>query len=334
MKKSSAITLSCIFFCAAMALVRPIFAEPPDSTESLYKLKEYTASVLYDDKAFPGDPLFVRVNLSPSKRKTRKLLGSSLECKAQLVSSEQESKAIRKTELYQTDFSEKRRSDSLLGAIPTSSYLEPGKYIIKLELNAYGLEENMIEIPVEIGEKEFVKETIPLDSANTAIRTDNSRKRMEQIERLNKILGEKNAGAVYETSGFSYPTDATRRTSFFADRRVFVYSDGKKSESLHYGIDWGVPEGTNVASCGRGKIVMAEFRISTGWSVCIEHFPGLYSLYYHLCRLDVKEGQIVEKGQSIGLSGSTGLATGPHIHWEVRLNGEAVNPDWFIGRQL
>ena len=74
---------------------------------------------------------------------------------------------------------------------------------------------------------------------------------------------------------------------------------------------------------------MAENRISTGWSVCIEHLPGLYSLYYHMSKLNVEVGQIVEKGKLLGLSGSTGLATGPHLHWEVRLNIEAVNPDFF-----
>lgn len=334
MKKKSAVTFACIFFCAAMAIVRPIFAdEQEDSFQALYKFSQYTAAVLYNQKAFPGDPLFIKITLSPSNKKTRKLIGQNLSCHAQLVPAKGDGNASRKTDFYQTDFSEKRMSDTLIGAFATSTYMAPGEYIIRLALNAYGLEENSIELPVAIGEKEFVKETIPLDRTNTAIRTDSSKERMSQIEKLNRILGEKNADAVYELSGFSYPTDATRRTSFFADRRVFVYSDGRKSESLHYGIDWGVPTGTNVAACGRGKVVLAEFRISTGWSVCIEHFPGLYSLYYHLSSLDVSDGQIVGKGQSLGLSGATGLATGPHIHWEVRLNGEAVNPDWFIGRQ-
>ena len=82
-------------------------------------------------------------------------------------------------------------------------------------------------------------------------------------------------------------------------------------------------------SAQEGKVVLAEFRISTGWSVVIEHLPGLYSLYYHLSSLNVKEGDRVKSGEKIGLSGSTGLATGPHLHWEVRLNAGAVKPDFF-----
>lgn len=72
--------------------------------------------------------------------------------------------------------------------------------------------------------------------------------------------------------------------------------------------------------------MLAESRISTGWSVVIEHLPGLYSLYYHLDSLDVHEGQYVNQGEKLGHSG----ATSPHLHWEIRLNMEAVNPEFFL----
>jgi murein DD-endopeptidase MepM/ murein hydrolase activator NlpD len=136
---------------------------------------------------------------------------------------------------------------------------------------------------------------------------------------------------VYQQGAFSPPTTATRRTSFFGDRRVYAYSNGKSSTTEHYGIDYGVPTGTAVFACAAGKIVMAEDRISTGWSVVIEHLPGLYSLYYHMDSLAVKVNQIVKMGDEIGKSGATGLATGPHLHWEMRLHGNAVSPDFFTG---
>ena len=59
----------------------------------------------------------------------------------------------------------------------------------------------------------------------------------------------------------------------------------------------------------------------------IEHLPGLFSLYYHLSALVAKQGEVVERGQIIGLSGMTGFATGPHLHWEVEASGIAVDPD-------
>ena len=75
---------------------------------------------------------------------------------------------------------------------------------------------------------------------------------------------------------------------------------------------------------------MAEERISTGWSVVIEHLPGLYSLYYHMNELKVKKGDSVKAGTLLGHSGATGLATGPHLHWEVRMNSVCLEPDSFV----
>ena len=123
-------------------------------------------------------------------------------------------------------------------------------------------------------------------------------------------------------------------TSFFGDRRVYAYTGGGSSTSLHYGIDYGIPTGSEVTACGQGRVVMAENRISTGWSIVIEHLPGVYSLYYHMDSLTVEKGDMVKQGTLIGYSGATGLATGPHLHWEVRVNGNAVNPDFFVSDEF
>jgi murein DD-endopeptidase MepM/ murein hydrolase activator NlpD len=81
-------------------------------------------------------------------------------------------------------------------------------------------------------------------------------------------------------------------------------------------------------------VVLARPRIVTGNSVIIEHFPGVYSLYYHLDTIAVAEGGLVEKGGLLGESGATGLATGPHLHWEIRAAGENADPDAFINRSV
>ena len=240
---------------------------------------------------------------------------------------------MAKSQFYQIEnsLSKKSAKTVLLAGAPLSSYAKTGDYSAKITFKVFNKEENSIELPVKIIPKDFVSETIPLNATNTAIKTDNSAERADQIKRLNAILDTKNYDAVYETRAFVPPTPATRRTSFFADRRTFAYSNGKSSTSLHYGIDYGIPIGSEVKACGKGKVVMAENRISTGWSVCIEHLPGLYSLYYHMSELNVGVGQSVNQGDFLGFSGATGLATGPHLHWEIRLNMEAVSPDFFTG---
>jgi murein DD-endopeptidase MepM/ murein hydrolase activator NlpD len=75
-------------------------------------------------------------------------------------------------------------------------------------------------------------------------------------------------------------------------------------------------------------------RIISGYSIIIEHAPGIYSIYYHLDSIIAQEGSIVEAGEVIGLSGSTGFSTGPHLHWELRVNTENTDPDAFVARPL
>lgn len=220
------------------------------------------------------------------------------------------------------------------GAIPLSTWLTEGEFTLIFTYKDSTGATQTENYDITVVPKEFLNEDIPLNATNTAIRTDTSEKKAAQIDRLNEVLFTVNPNANYYEGRFIQPVDTTRRTSFFGDRRTYVYNTGTKSVSEHYGIDFGVPTGTPVKACGSGKVVLAENRVSTGWSIVIEHLPGLYSLYYHMDSLIAAEGDIVKQGDVIGLSGATGLATGPHLHWEIRLNGSAVNPDYFKENQL
>ena len=303
-----------------------------------FKFTDYTLTAYYSREVQPGDAVFVRLIIDTKDKKLIKSLEESSGETAKLSifrlndDKTPAQKATAKSDFYgiERKAGKKMIHSVLLTGAAISTWAKSGDYSAEITYSAFGKSENTISLPFKIIEKEFVSETIPLNAKNTAIRTDTSPERKAQIESLNKILGTKNYDAVFETSRFEPPTQATRRTSFFGDRRVFAYSDGKSSTTLHYGIDYGVPTGTEIRSSGKGKVVMAEDRISTGWSVVVEHLPGLYSLYYHMSKLNVEVGQTVDRGELLGLSGATGLATGPHLHWEVRLNWEAVSPDFFV----
>ena len=283
----------------------------PDGNKKLH--------ITYTDKVFPGDAVFIRLALEDG----------ILEKAQALLFVDTNEKVLASVELYEVPPADRGRL--YIALIPLSSWYEPGDFHIKLTYRLRNKKEEALSLPVAMQKKDFVSETVHLDAKNTAIRTNTAdEKRQAQIKRLNDILGTVNYSAVYHSGHFGLPVTQTRRTAFFADRRVYAYSNGKSATSLHYGIDFGVPEGTPVFSCGDGKVVLAENRISTGYSVVIEHLPGMYSLYYHLSSYSVKEGDTVKRGEQIGLSGATGLATGPHLHWEVRLLGQAVNPDLFV----
>jgi Peptidase family M23 len=184
-----------------------------------------------------------------------------------------------------------------------------------------------IRVPFQVTARQFASETIPLTSELTALLTQpDPRKTAEAVE-LARILAAADPGEVHETGAFALPLTKPRRTAGYGDRREYRYDNGSSDLSVHNGVDLALPEGTPVAACGRGRVVMAKERVVTGWTVVIEHLPGLYSLYYHMSGVTVREGELVEQGQRVGSLGATGLATGPHLHWEVQAGGVAVDPD-------
>jgi murein DD-endopeptidase MepM/ murein hydrolase activator NlpD len=295
--------------------VIPVFDD-----SSFVHITENDFSIAWSGETAPGDPLFVAL-MGKDTAFSNAVEGSTVS----LFSGE---KRIAKASFFPAG--ENLYSAGIYSAaLPLSTWLTPGSYLLKITLGGDdGV--SVFEYEVHLSPKEFISETIALDSSNTAIRTDTSDEKMRQIERLNEVLFSVTTEGVWNTGNHRLPVTSTRRTSFFGDRRVFAYSNGTSANSLHYGIDFGVPTGTPIYASAQGRVRIAEFRISTGWTVVLEHFPGLYGLYYHMDSLAVEEGQMVSSGDLLGESGSTGLATGPHLHWEVRLNGEAVNPDFLV----
>jgi murein DD-endopeptidase MepM/ murein hydrolase activator NlpD len=189
------------------------------------------------------------------------------------------------------------------------------------------------EIPIKLTPREFRSETIDFNPSLTSLVTDPDPQKTLESEKLWSILTT-NGNVVYHPGKFVLPVTATRRTSQFGTRRINQYSDGRKITSIHAGVDFGIPKGTEVRACGRGKVVLSRMRILSGNSVIIEHAPGVYSLYYHLDSVIAQEGAIVEAGTVIALSGSTGFSTGPHLHWEIRVGTENTDPDILVERPL
>ncbi len=105
-------------------------------------------------------------------------------------------------------------------------------------------------------------------------------------------------------------------------------------ESTHEGLDFRVPSGTSVAAVNRGRVILARPLFFEGNCVVIDHGQGLLTLYLHLSKFSVKEGDEVDKGQPIGLSGATGRATGPHLHLAVRWQGVYLNPQVLLKLNL
>ena len=124
---------------------------------------------------------------------------------------------------------------------------------------------------------------------------------------------------------FQLPAEG-RLTSRFGLRRVF----NDVPRAPHAGLDFAVPRGTPIKAAAGGKVLAADDYFFNGKSGLVDHGHGLISLYCHLERIDVQAGERVVAQQEIGLSGMSGRASGPHLHWSVILNGAMVDPELFI----
>jgi murein DD-endopeptidase MepM/ murein hydrolase activator NlpD len=114
--------------------------------------------------------------------------------------------------------------------------------------------------------------------------------------------------------------------SRFGLRRYF----NGESRSPHSGLDVAVAQGTPVKASAQGTVLAVDDYFFNGRTIFVDHGNGLITMYCHLEQIDVEAGETVSKGQQIGLSGQTGRATGPHLHWSVVLNGAMVDPELFI----
>lgn len=129
------------------------------------------------------------------------------------------------------------------------------------------------------------------------------------------------------TGEYAWPLPVSGRiTSTFGYRKAPTAG----ASSYHKGVDIAVNTGTNVLACKEGKVVTAAYSSSAGNYVAIYHGGGIYSYYMHCSQLRTSVGKHVEKGQVIAKSGSTGISTGPHLHFAMYKSGNYVNPMYYV----
>jgi murein DD-endopeptidase MepM/ murein hydrolase activator NlpD len=132
-------------------------------------------------------------------------------------------------------------------------------------------------------------------------------------------------GSGFATPPFQRPVSG-RISTYFGMKRVL----NGKPRSQHYGIDISVPRGTPVKAMASGRIMLTGDFFYNGKSVFVDHGGGIASMYFHLDEIQVTEGQQVTSGQTIGLVGSTGRSTGPHLHFGVKIRSATIDPFTFI----
>ena len=172
---------------------------------------------------------------------------------------------------------------------------------------------------VTVKAKEFPVENLKVSSKYVEPPQEVQDRLARERARLKTIYARR---APYPLSGpFVRPVPG-EPTSIFGTRRLF----NDQPRSPHPGLDLRAATGTVVQASGHGTVVLAQDLYYSGNLVILDHGGGLFTLYAHLSRIDVKEGDQVRAGQQIGLSGATGRVTGPHLHWGAKIGNEPFDP--------
>jgi murein DD-endopeptidase MepM/ murein hydrolase activator NlpD len=205
---------------------------------------------------------------------------------------------------------------------------KPGSYPLSLHAETTAGEALDFEKQIAVARQQYPQVKLTVPGKYTAP----SPEEQQEIAEDKKVKDEtfKTLTPAREWQGsFAAPVEA-EISDVFGVARVF----NGTTQSTHLGLDFRVPAGTPVAAVNRGTVILARPLFFEGNFIVIDHGQGLMTLYLHLSKFLVKEGETVDKGQQIGISGGTGRATGPHLHLAVRWQGTYLNPESLLKLKL
>ena len=173
--------------------------------------------------------------------------------------------------------------------------------------------------------KKYPEQHITLqDTGKVELSSENEERAVREIATIKEL---KRNWSENDSTDLDFIIPAEGRLSGnFGLRRFF----NGKPRSPHAGLDVAVARGTPIKASAPGKVLAVDDYFFNGKTVFLDHGNGLITMYCHLDQSEVKTGDMVSKGQPIALSGQSGRATGPHLHWSVILNGAMVDPALFI----
>lgn len=218
---------------------------------------------------------------------------------------------------------------TMLGAVP---FQDLGGHQVTINLQNGDGGRRTITRTLEVLPYPFPSESLQFDPETAAL-LDPSHT-VKELELLNGIFAGRTPQQ-YWSGQFRMPLDGSIRiTSYFATRRCYNCPDGSTPTTYHGGMDMAADVGTPVHAPADGVVVFAGKLDVRGNAVIIDHGLGVFSLFAHNSKLIATVGQTVKKGDIISLSGNTGLSNGPHLHWELHVEGPAVEPREWVSRPL
>jgi murein DD-endopeptidase MepM/ murein hydrolase activator NlpD len=201
--------------------------------------------------------------------------------------------------------------------VPIPSLAAPGDKMLAVTAG-----NEVVSIPVPVAEGAFDMYHIPAAVSRPIL--DQAHKVQSEAARLKKLTGVPGRTGWTPRSRFRSPLEGDFPSSSpYGSRRTY---EPNPAVSAHEGQDFSAPAGTPVLAPAAGLVVLAEPLFVRGNAIVLDHGTGVFTGYWHMQDIAVQEGDRVEPGQLLGRVGSTGLSTGAHLHWELRVNGVAVDP--------
>jgi hypothetical protein len=238
-----------------------------------------------------------------------------------------EEAAVDLTFAFEGVMSEYYWAGSLLYAVIAIRFdTEPGIYQLTAQIDSGQPEKDQLTTELTIAEKDFMLSHFSMPPDRTAGWT--AARLAEDREKV-RLARETTEPHPLWLQPFIVPLEGRISSEYGAIR---IINDNPPRR--HNGIDIAADEGTAVVSPAGGIVRLAEFLLSGGNTVIIDHGVGLSSTYMHLHTISVEAGRVIGRGELIGTVGMSGYATGPHLHWEVNIGQTPVNPEQLMQNEL
>ena len=197
----------------------------------------------------------------------------------------------------------------------------PGEHQVKLTYSFEDGSTRTSTVGLGVQSREFRTTHLTVAPKYVELSEQNQARAARESEEISAIYERVTPERLWDAS-FEVPIPGATGGRNFGHRRVF----NEQPRAPHSGADLTAAAGVPVHATNRGRVVLAKELFFSGNAVFLDHGLGIYSVYLHLSEIGVESGQLVERGEVVGLAGATGRVTGAHLHWGVRVQGARVDP--------
>lgn len=214
-----------------------------------------------------------------------------------------------------------RAGDEWMTVVGVDLDTEPGEHAVPLTLMFTDSRSEAREQSITVESKTYPTTELTVEPRYVELSPEDQERAARESRETAGLYAKLNPERLW-SEPFIVPLPGVDGGRNFGHRRVF----NGEPRAPHSGADLSASLGTPVHATNRGRVVLAKELFFSGNAVFVDHGLGVYSVYLHLSRIDVEVGNLVERGEVVGLAGATGRVTGPHLHWGVRILDARVDP--------